>query len=99
MVTCIAEYGLRECGSVVESQCATARIFDAGAEHNVVFFLLRLPEISLTEFTISCLEYMACMERPLPEPVARAVVVQSDSLSVTPIRLYDPSKAILVEVG
>lgn len=42
---------------------------------------------------------MAGTERPLPEPVARAVVIQSDGLSVTPVRLYDPGKAVFIELG
>ena len=42
---------------------------------------------------------MAGTERPLPEPVARAVVIQSDGLSVTPVRLYDPCETVFVELG
>src|SRR3712207_8519470 len=40
----------------VESQCAVAGIFDAGTEHDMAFFLLRLTEISLTQPAVRRLE-------------------------------------------
>src|SRR3712207_2917963 len=83
----------------VESQCAVAGIFDAGTEHDMAFFLLRLTEISLTQPAVRRLEHVSGTERFLPEPVTRTVVVQSDGLSVTSVRLYDPGKAVPVKLG
>ena len=75
MAVRMAEYALCECGSVVESQCTTARIADAGTEHDMFLILLQLSEIALTQLAVSRIEDMAGSERLLPEPVARAVIV------------------------
>ena len=99
MAVRMAEYALCECGSVVETQCATARISDLGTKHDMFLILLRLSEIALTQLAVSRIEDMAGSERLLPEPVARTVVVQGNGFAVSPVCLDDTGKGILIEFG